>query len=72
MSHRGHSLTVNAMKNQLPTGNEVDLALDGWTSTNNLPILVVVAYNMDRNWAVGEVQLAFDEVNILCFFDCNS
>jgi len=25
----------------------------------------VIAYYMDRNWAVREVQLAFDEVNRL-------
>jgi len=32
----------------------------------------VIAYYMDRNWAMQEVQLGFDEVNSLFFFYFNS
>jgi hypothetical protein len=56
---------VDAIKKQLPLGNKVSLALDGWTSTNKLEIMSVIAYYMDRNWALREVQLAFDEVHRL-------
>jgi len=34
---------------------------------NILAITSVIAYYMDRNWALREVQLAFDEVDrLLC------
>jgi len=69
---REYSLTVYAIKKQLPRRNKVSLALDGWTATNKLAITSVVAYYMDRNWAMWEVQLTFDEVNSLYFFYCNS
>ena len=66
-----YSLTVDAIKKQLPTRNKVSLALHGWTSTNKLPIMSAIAYYMDRNWAPWEVQLAFDDVNRLLFFHLN-
>jgi nuclear transport factor 2 (NTF2) superfamily protein len=56
---------VDAIKKQLAIRNKVSLALDGWTSTNKLAITSVIAYYMDRNWAMRKVQLAFDEVNRL-------
>jgi len=62
---REYALTVIAIKKQLPIRNKVSLALDGWTSTNKLAITSVIAYYMDRNWALCEVQLAFDEVDRL-------
>jgi len=62
---REYALTVDAIMKQLPLRNKVSLALDGWTSTNKLAITSVIAYYMDRNWALREVQLAFDEVNQL-------
>jgi len=62
---REYALTVDAIKKQLPIRNKVSLALDGWTSTNKLAITSVIAYYMDRNWALREVQLAFDEVDRL-------
>jgi len=60
---REYALTVDAIKKQLPLRNKVSLALDGWTSTNKLAITSVIAYYMDRNWTLHEVQLAFDEVD---------
>jgi hypothetical protein len=62
---REYALTVDAIKKQLPIRNKVSLALDRWTSMNKLAITSVIAYNMDRSWALCEVQLAFDEVNRL-------
>jgi len=67
---REYALTVDAIEKQLPIRNKVSLALDGWTSTNKLAIMSVIAYYMDRIWALREVQLAFDEVDHLigsCF-----
>ena len=66
---REYALTVDAIKKQLPLQNKVSSALDGWTSTNELAITSVIAYYMDRNWALREVQLAFDEVHRL-FCSC--
>jgi len=66
---RQYALTVDAIKKQLPLRNKVSLALDGWTSTNKLAITSVIAYYMDRNWALRDVQLAFDEVDCL-FCSC--
>jgi len=65
IGRREYALTVDAIKNQLPLRNKVSLALDGCTSTNKLAITSVIAYYLDRNWALGEVQLAFDEVDRL-------
>jgi hypothetical protein len=64
---REYALTVDAIKKQLPSRNKVSFALDGWTSTNKLAITSFIAYYMDRNLALLEVQLAFDEVNLLFF-----
>jgi len=70
---REYTLTVDAIKKQLPSRNKVSLALDGWTSTNKLAITSVIAYYMDRNWALREVQLAFDEVDspFFSYFECS-
>jgi len=59
---RKYSLTVDAIEKQLPSRNQVSLALDRWTSTNKLDITSVIAYYMDRNQALREVQPAFNEV----------
>jgi hypothetical protein len=64
---RENALTVDAIKKQLPSRNDVSLALDGLTSTNKLAIMSDIAYNMDQNWALGEVKLAFNEVDRLFF-----
>jgi hypothetical protein len=58
---------VDAIKKQLQSTNKVSLDLKGWTSTNKLATMSVIAYYMDRNWAWREVQLAFDEVDSLIF-----
>jgi len=65
ISRRKYSLTVDAIKKQLPSRNEVSLALDEWTSTNKLAITSVTAYNMDWNHGLQEAQLTFDEVDSL-------
>ena len=62
---REYTLTVDAIKAHLPSRNKVSLALDGWTSPNKPTITLVNAYYMDRNWALGEVQLTFEEVDSL-------
>jgi len=69
---REYLLTVDAIEKQLPTRNKVSLALDRWTSTNKLARTSVIAYYMDHNWPMWEVQLAFDEVSSLFFFYFNS
>jgi len=69
---REDALTVHAIKKQLPSGIQISLAFDGWTSTNKVAILSGFAYNIDRNWALHEVQLTFDVVDRLFFspFQC--
>jgi len=62
---REYALTVDAMKNQLPSCDKFSLALDGWTSPNTPAITSVIAYYVDRNWPLHEVQLALDEVDRL-------
>jgi len=47
--------------------NKVGLALDEWTSSNKLTITLVIAYCMDWNWALREVELGFDEIDYLFF-----
>jgi hypothetical protein len=59
---------VDAIKQQMPLQNKVSLALDGWTSTHKLAIMSVIAYYMNRIWALHKVQLALNEVDLLfCF-----
>jgi hypothetical protein len=41
--------------------------LDQWISTNKLAITSVIVYYMDRNWALGELQLKFDEYDLVFF-----
>ena len=60
---RGSTLTVDAIKKQLPSRNKVSLALDRWTSMNRLAIMSVIVHYKDQNWALREVQLAFNEVD---------
>jgi len=60
-------LTVEAIEKQLLSQNNVHLALDGSTSPNKLVIPSVIAYYLDRNWAMREVQLTFNEVDHLFF-----
>jgi hypothetical protein len=60
-------LTVDAIKKLLLSQDKVYLALDGWTSTNKLAITSVIAYYMDLNWGLDEVQLAIDKVECLFF-----
>jgi len=69
---REYALTVDAINKQLPLWYKVSLALDGLTSTNKLAIKLVIAYYVDHNWALREVQLAFDEVDRLCFSSLES
>jgi len=66
---REYALTLDAIKKQLPVRNKVSLVLDGWTSTNKLAITSAIAYYIDRNWALREVQLTFDDVDRL-FYSC--
>jgi len=65
---REYALKVDGIEMQLQVRNKVSLALNRWTSTNNLAITSVIAYYMDPNWALCEVQLAFDEVDRLFYF----
>jgi hypothetical protein len=69
---REYTLTVDAIKKQLPSRNKVSLALDGWTSINKLAITSVITYYMDRKCDLREVQLAFDEINSLFFSNFES
>jgi len=64
---REYALIVDAIKKQLPSQNKVSLPLEGWTSTNIPAIMSVIAYSMDRTWALHEVQLSFDELDLLFF-----
>jgi len=64
---REYSLEVHAVKTQLPSSNEVSLALEGWTSTSKLAIMLVMVDYMDPNWALQAVKLALDEVDRLYF-----
>jgi len=66
---REYPLKVDAIREQLPSRNKVSFAWDGLTSTNKMAISSVIAYYIDRNWALRELQLAFDKLDRL-FFSC--
>ena len=58
--------TTQAIRDNIPEGQKVGLALDGWTSGNKLAISSVIMYYISKNWELKEVQLAFEEVCGLC------
>ena len=70
IGRREYALTVDAIKEQLPLRNKVSLALNGWTSPNKLAITLVIAYYMNRNCVLHEVQHPFDEVYRLFCSHC--
>jgi hypothetical protein len=72
ISRREYALTVGAITKQLPSWHRVSLALNRWTSANKLTIMSVIAYYMDRNWALGKVQLAFEDIDHLFDFSSES
>jgi len=57
------SLKVDTITKQLPSWNEVGLALDCWTSTNKLATKSVIACYKDQNCAFWEVPLACEGVD---------
>lgn len=59
---REYEMTLAAIKGQIPLGQKVSIALDGWTSQNRLAITSVIMYYITRNWKLEEVQIAFEEV----------
>ena len=63
---RVYSLTNDAIIKQLPSRNNVSLALDGCTMTNKRGILSVMTDYMIQSWALPVVQHAVDEVHRLC------
>jgi hypothetical protein len=68
---RKYSLPVDVIKKKLPSRNQVALDLNGWTSTNKLAIVLVIAYCTDHNWGHCKVQLGLGEIDwhILLYFD---
>ena len=60
--HEEYQKTLEEIKGQIPGGQRVSIALDGWTSKNRLAITSVIMYYISRNWTLEEVQLAFEEV----------
>jgi len=65
ISWREDALTLDAIQKQLPSHDQVSFALIGWSSLIKSAITLLIAYNMDWNWALREVQLAIDEVDCL-------
>jgi len=63
VSPRQYSLAVNAIKKKLPSRNRVSIALDRGTWTNTLTRKSVITSYGDQNWSLGEVQLAFNDVD---------
>ena len=59
---REYQMTIVAIKNQIPRGQKVSIALDGWTSQNRLAITSAILYYISNNWTLEEVQIAFEEV----------
>jgi len=56
-----YALTVDAIRKQLPTQNEVTLACAGWTLMNKLVITTVIASYGHRNCVLHQVQLTLNE-----------
>ena len=64
---REYSLRVDPIKKQLPSRNNVYLALDGRTSTHKLAITSDSDSYMDHNSVLRDVQPAYDVVDSVSF-----
>ena len=49
--------------NDLPDGAKISLALDIWTSPNNIAFMAIVGYFIDRKWKLREVLLGFEPLS---------
>jgi len=58
---------VDAINKPLPLRTKVSLALDMRTLMNKLGKTSVITYYVNQDWALEEVQLAFNEVVSLLF-----
>jgi len=66
----GLELTVDVINKQLLAQRKFNLALDGWTSINKIARTSVIAYYINQDQALHEVQVAFANVNrqfVACF-----
>jgi len=59
-----YSLTLDAIKQQLPSRNKVSLALDGCTSMKKLAIMSVITYYSRGHWVKRQRGLACPRVGI--------
>jgi hypothetical protein len=62
---REYQLTMDAMTMHLLLPNKLGLGMEGCMSTYILATKSFIAHYLDRNWALGEIQLSFLEVNCL-------
>jgi len=62
-----YPLAADSIMEQLPPHNIISSASDRCTSINQRAITTVLAYYLDGNWGLREVQLAVDEVNGIFF-----
>jgi len=71
ISSTEYTLMLDAIKKQLPSRNQANLAFDRWRSMNELAIKCDIAYCLDQKWALHEVQLPFDEFvhQIFCLLE---
>ena len=54
--------TTKSIRDNIPEGQKVGLALDSWTSGNKLAISSVILYYISKSWQLKEVQIALEEV----------
>ena len=47
--------TTNEIQDNIPEGQKVGLALNGWISGNKLAISLVIIYYISKNWELREV-----------------
>jgi hypothetical protein len=64
---REYALTLDAITKQMLSRNKVCVPSDKQTSTTKLAITAVIAYCMDRNYALRELELTVDEVDCVFF-----
>lgn len=67
---REYTPRVDSIKMQMPSMKNINLALDGWTSMNNLAITSFIAYYMDCHWVLPKLTLTIIKVDNLFFSYC--
>jgi len=54
---------VEKIRNEIPSGVKISIAVDTWTSPNNIAFLALAGYWITDDWDLREVLLGFEQIH---------